>query len=218
MTLFSLAHLTDIEQLDDGRVPFRPVRLHLGIQAFGVNAWTGRAAGDRVINEHDEADDGHEELYFVVSGRARFELGDETHDALAGTFVHVAPGLRRSATAEEDGTTVLAIGGVPGRAYEADDWELWEPLRPAYEAGRYDEVADRGRAVVEAHPGSPTLLYNLACAEALAGRKADAIEHLRRSIEGSERSRAFARGDSDFDALRGDPAFEALLEAPSSER
>jgi hypothetical protein len=216
MTRFSIAHLDDIPELDDGRAPFRPVRLHFGITAFGVNAWTARAAGDRLINEHDEADDGQEELYYVARGRARFELGDERHDAPAGTFVHVAPGLRRTAFAEEAGTTLLALGGVPGQAYEAGSWELWAPLRPAYEAGRYDEVADRGRALVEEHGEDPMLLYNLACCEALAGRSVDALQHLGRSIELSERSRAFARGDADFDALRADPAFQALVD-PSSE-
>ena len=41
-----------------------------------INAWTAREAGDRLINEHDEADteDQQEELYFVQDGRARFEL------------------------------------------------------------------------------------------------------------------------------------------------
>ena len=82
---------------------------------------------------------------------------------------------------------------------------------PLYQAGEYAEAADRGRELVEAHPEYAGLLYNLACGESLAGRTADALEHLRRSIELSERSRAFAKGDSDFDPIRDEPAFKELI-------
>ena len=58
------------------------------------------------------------------------------------------------------------------------------------------------RRLIEAHPEYVGLFYNLACCESLAGRTSDAIEHLRRSIEMSERSRAYAKGDSDFDPHR----------------
>ncbi len=73
-------HLEEIEEITDGRCPWRPVRHHLGIKSFGINAWTAREAGDRLINEHDEADteDQQEELYFVQDGRARFELDGES--------------------------------------------------------------------------------------------------------------------------------------------
>ena len=59
-----------------------------GIQAFGINAYTAEKAGDVVVEEHDEKGDGgaggHEELYVVVSGRARFTLAGESVDAPAG--------------------------------------------------------------------------------------------------------------------------------------
>ena len=106
----------------------------------------------------------------------------------------------------------FALGGTPGKAYEADGWELWAPLNPLYEAGKYAEAADRGRELVEAHPQYAGLLYNLACCESLAGRTGDAIEHLRLSVDLSERSRAFAQDDSDFDPIRDEPAFKELLE------
>ena len=96
---FTAVHLDEIEEITDGRCPWRPVRHQLGIKSFGINAWTAREAGDRLINEHDEADteDQQEELYFVQDGRARFELDGESVDAPPGTFVHVQPGVRRTA-------------------------------------------------------------------------------------------------------------------------
>jgi tetratricopeptide (TPR) repeat protein len=209
---YAVAHLDEIDEQDDGRSPWRPVRHHFGITAFGVNAWTARKAGDRIINEHDESEDENEELYLVLRGRAAFELDGERLDAPAGTLVFARPGVKRTAFGEEAGTTILALGGIPGQAYEPDGWELWEPLRPLYEAGEYAEAADRGRELVEAHPQYAGLYYNLACCESLAGRTAEALGHLRRSIEMSERSRTYAKDDSDFDPIRDEPAFKELVE------
>ncbi len=211
MSKYAVAKLEEIDEITDGREPWRPVRMHFGIRSFGVNAWTGKAAGDRIINEHDEEDE-DEELYVVQNGRARFELDGESVDAPAGTYVYVEPGVRRTAYAEEPGTTLLAIGARPGHAYEASGWELWAEVGPLYQAGRYEEAADRARPLVDAHPEYPMLAYNLACVESLAGRKDDAIEHLRQAAEKSERMRKFAAGDSDLDAIRDDPRFKELVE------
>jgi tetratricopeptide (TPR) repeat protein len=212
MSGYAVVRLDEVEELDDGRCPYRPVRHHLGITSFGVNAWTARAAGDRIINEHDESEPGsNEELYLVHQGRAVFELDGERVDAPAGTLVFARPGVRRTAFAEEPGTTVLALGGTPGKAYEAEGWELWAPVGPLYEAGDYAAAADRGRELVEDHPEYAGLFYNLACCESLAGRTADAIDHLRAAIELSETFRALAKGDSDFDPVRDEAAFTELV-------
>jgi tetratricopeptide (TPR) repeat protein len=208
---YAVAHLDEIDELDDGREPYRPVRHHFGITAFGVTAWTAREAGDRILNEHDESDDGHEELYLVLRGQARFELDGERVDAPTGTLVFVPPGVRRTAFADEPGTRILAVGGMPGKAYEPLGWELWAPIRPLYDAGEYAAAADRARELVEANPQYPLLAYNLACCESLAGRTREAIEHLRQASEGSEQLRAYARDDSDFDPVRDDPAFKQLV-------
>jgi tetratricopeptide (TPR) repeat protein len=115
------------------------------------------------------------------------------------------------AFAEEPETTIIALGGVPGKAYEPSGWELWGPLNSLYEAGEYAEAADRGRALIEAHPEYTVPFYNLACCESLAGRTADAIEHLRQAVERSERLRSYAKEDSDFDPIRDEPAFKEAV-------
>jgi len=213
MSGFGAAHLDEIEEISDGRCPWRPVRHHFGIQSFGINSWTAREAGDRLINEHDEADteDQQEELYFVQEGRARFELDGESVDAPPGTFVHVQPGVKRTAFAEEPGTTVLAMGATLGKAYVAVGWEVWAEINPLYEAGKYAEAADRALGVLEAHPEYVAPLYNLACCESLADRPDDAIEHLRRAIDAWEPFRELAAKDSDFDSIRDEPGFKELV-------
>ena len=89
--------------------------------------------------------------------------------------------------------------------------ELWDSLRPLYESGQYAEVADRARELVAAHPEDARLLYNVACCESLAGRTADAIEHLRLAIDRAEQVRGLAADDSDFDAIRDEPAFQEMI-------
>jgi tetratricopeptide (TPR) repeat protein len=213
MSNHEVAHLDEIEELSDGRCPWRPVRHHFGITSFGVNAWTGKAAGDRLINEHDESGewDLQEELYLVQRGRATFELDGERVDAPAGTFVLARPDVKRTAFAEEPGTTIVALGGTPGKAYEPSGSEIWLPFHHLYESGKYAEAADGGREVIEAHPEYPAPLYNLACCESLAGRTAEAIEHLRLAIDRKEEFRALAAEDSDLDPIRNEPAFKELV-------
>jgi len=209
-TGYSLAHLDQIDEMSDGRSPWRPVRHHFGITSFGANTWTGHQAGDRIINEHDEEGE-DEELYLVQQGHARFELNGLSVDAPAGTLVYAKPGVKRTAFAEQPDTTIVVVGGRPGQAYEVNGWEVWSPLNQLYAEGRYAEAADRGKELVAENPGLPNVFYNLACCEALAGRPADAIEHVRQAIELSPRFREFAQGDSDFDAIRDEPGFKDVV-------
>lgn len=213
MSGYQVARLDEIEELTDGRQPYRPVRHHFGLTSFGMTAWTARETGDQILNEHDEADspDGSEELYLVQSGHAAFELDGERVDAPAGTFVSVSSGVKRTAFAEAPGTTIVAIGGVPGKAYDPVGWELWMPLGKRYEAGEHEAVAELLRPMVDANPQYPLLAYNLACLESLTGRNDDAMAHLRSAIEGSERFRDYAKGDSDLDAIREEPGFRELV-------
>ncbi len=199
--------LQDIPYRQDTHM--RPVRHHLGITAFGTNAWTAANEGDRLVPEHRE-DEGNEELYVVLRGRARFEIDGNTLDASAGSLVFVEPESNRTAFAEDAGTTVLAIGSTVGQPYEVGGWEVWAEFHPAYEAGDYDGVVDRARETVEASEYAAPL-YNLACCEALAGRKQDAIGHLRVAFERRPSLRDLAKEDTDLNPLQDEPAFRELV-------
>ena len=205
---YAFARLEDIEEIHDG-LACRPVRHHFGLTSFGVNTWTGVAVGDRILNEHDEAGDA-EELYLVHTGRAAFELDGERVVAPAGTFVFARPGVRRTAFAEEPGTTILVVGGRPGEAWQPDGWELWAPVAPLFSAGRFAEAAERSRELAEAHPGLPMLRYMLARCELELGDTDGAIEQLRAALV-TKRMRVIAGKDPGLDSIRADPAFQALL-------
>ncbi len=87
----------------------------------------------------------------------------------------------------------------------------WDSARPLYEAGKYAEAAALGRELIEARPDQPYLYFNTACCESLAGQPAEAVDHLRRAIEMWDGCRELAAHDSDFDAIRDEPAFRALV-------
>jgi hypothetical protein len=128
---FVTARLDEIPTLSfasPGEPDWKPVRHHLGVGAFGVNAWVAAAPGELVIERHDEATSdgtaGHEELYVVLRGAARFTVGDEELDAPAGTLVFVSdPALTRSAVATAPDTLVLTVGAARGVAFTPSPWE-----------------------------------------------------------------------------------------------
>ncbi len=203
-----VARLDDIER----RGRSIPVREHLGIHAFGVNAYTPGEDGT-LINDHDESGSGQEELYIVLDGNATFEVDGETVEAPAGTLVSVRPESRRKATG--DGT-VLALGATPGEAYRALDWgEAWpfhSKSMTAYGEQRYADALEAVRDGLEHVPDNPGLHYNYACFATLAGETADeTFGHLQRSVELFPPFREQARSDDDLAAVRDDPRFEEAL-------
>jgi tetratricopeptide (TPR) repeat protein len=210
---FETVRLEDLDEVPvTDTLVWRPVRRRLGVEAFGVNAYTARNAGDEIVEEHDELGSGaghHEELYFVASGRVAFTVAGEEVDAPQGTFVFVRdPAARRQGVAQEPGSTVLAIGGRRGEPYEVSPWEHYFAAIPYAKAGDWKSAAEVTAVGLERHPDNPAVLYNLACFEAKGGRAEDALAHLRRAFElDPEKIRAWAEGDSDLDSIRGDPAY-----------
>ena len=197
-----------------GELKWRPVRRTLGIGAFGINAYTADA-GELVVEEHDETGAGaghHEELYVVVTGRATFTVDGESFDAPVGTMFFLDdPKERRGARALENGTTILAIGGERGQAFRVSPWEFAFAATPAWKAERYDEAERLVLEGLEQYPDNPSLLYDLACLEALQGRADDAFEHLTSSLQAQPKFKDYAAKDPDLESLRDDPRFTAVV-------
>ena len=147
----------------------------------------------------------------MLRGHAVFELDGDRVDAPAGTLVFAPPRMKRTASAEEAGTTILALEGTPGKAYEARGWELWAPLAPLYEAGEYAEVADRLAS------WSKLLRSTPCCSTTSPAARVSPAGRLTRSITSGTRSsmseefRDSARDDSDLDPIRDEPAFKQLI-------
>jgi hypothetical protein len=119
----AIADVPAVPDLEPGEPDWKPLGHHFRLRSFGANAYSAAAAGGILLHLHDELSGGHEELYAVLSGVARFTLGEETCDARAGTVVAVRdPAVERSAIALVPGTTVLAVGAKPGEAFAGSTW------------------------------------------------------------------------------------------------
>jgi tetratricopeptide (TPR) repeat protein len=210
-----VARLSEITPISVADVQFQPVRHTLGVRAFGINGYSAHAAGDHLIEPHDETgpgSGGQEELYFVVSGRAAFTVDGAEVDAPAGTLVFV-PDVKskRSAVAAEDATTVLVVGGPADRPLPVSPFEYWYRAQAPYLAGDLEQAAAIASEGLEQWPDHGQIHYQLACFHALAGQHEPALEHLARATESQPRTKAWAREDEDFDSIRDDPAFERIV-------
>ena len=191
----------------DDALQWVPIRRRLDIGAFGVNAYRAARHGEPVIEDHAESP-GQEELYIVLSGRARFTIGDETIDVAHGTCVLVAdPDLRRGAVALEDGTAVVAVGGWRGRAYGSLPWEPIYLAQPAMREGDWAGAAEVLELESGEHRDTAIVNYRLAYCHARLGETARALEELRRAIEINPGLRERAHAEAAFEALRDHEAW-----------
>ena len=196
---YQVIKLDEVEALPGpGTLSWRPVRIALGLRAFGTNAYTANAEGVDVVEPHTEnAALGHEELYFVHTGLARFTIDGDSFDAPAGTYVFVPDtASHRHAVAQVAGTTVLSFGGPP--VFRPSPWE-WS-FQAAALRKRGD--ADGARAVLadglQEHPESGSVYYELACLEASAGRLDEARAALDAAIAHEPRCAEWAENDDEL--------------------
>jgi len=89
----------------------------LGVTSLGMNV-LNLPPGWKDYPEHDHAADGQEEVYVVLKGRATIEAGGTIWPLEPGTLVRVGPTQKRKIHPGPEGVTILALGGVPGKAYE----------------------------------------------------------------------------------------------------
>jgi hypothetical protein len=206
-----VARLDEIAPVPVAGGLFHPIRRALGVRAFGINAYSARAAGDQLIEPHDETgtgSGGQEEAYVVVSGRATFTVGGEEIDAPAGTIVFVPDvAAKRSAVAEEAGTTALVVGGPADRPLPVSPFEYWFVAEGPYGEGDFRRAIEIASEGFEHWPGHPTIHYQLACYHARDSQTDAAFDHLARACAGDARAKEWARTDHDFDAIRDDPRF-----------
>jgi hypothetical protein len=181
---------------------WHPLREALRTRIVGMSAYSADRAGQEVVEAHRETEGGrgHEEVYVVLRGRARFTLDGEELDAPAGTFVRVDPSVHRHAVATEPGTALLALGGPPTFVPSASEWiEKARPyLRsdPAEARRILDDLAAQ-------RPDSAGVAIGEALLALAQGDEAAAREHLRAAL---------AQDPSVSEGLRSEPALGRLLE------
>jgi quercetin dioxygenase-like cupin family protein len=100
---------------------FKLVRHGLGVQSFGIQVIDMPANVDQ-YPEHDHSEDGQEEVYTVLEGSATLQADGEEFRLEPGVFARVPAGQKRKIVTTSTPVRVLAIGGVPGKVYEAPEF------------------------------------------------------------------------------------------------
>ena len=80
-------------------------------------------AGNVLIPEHDETSSGQQELYFVHAGEVLATIDGEEVHMPAGSVLGIEPEVKRKLESAASPTTLLVVGGTPGKAYEVGPWE-----------------------------------------------------------------------------------------------
>ena len=96
------------------------VRAGLDITAFGANIMD--LPPDYSTSSHDETESGQQELYVALRGSGSVDIDDARLPLDADHLVRVDAGTARVLTSGREGLRVLCIGGIPGGAYELQEW------------------------------------------------------------------------------------------------
>ena len=118
MACYAVKRIDDMEAVVAGT--FKRARAELGVESFGFQVMD-LPANLEIYPEHDHADDGQEEVYVALRGSGEVEIDGERHAIDPETMVMVGPGVKRKIWTGDEPMRVLAIGGIPGKAYEAPD-------------------------------------------------------------------------------------------------
>jgi hypothetical protein len=116
---FTVMRLDEMESVFGGS--FVRVRASLGASAFGMQVVNLPPNTGDTFPEHDHAHDGQEEVYLLLHGSADLHLPGRVVALDPETFVRVGPETRRRLRSGPEGARVLAVGGTPGAAYEAQE-------------------------------------------------------------------------------------------------
>jgi mannose-6-phosphate isomerase-like protein (cupin superfamily) len=95
---------------------FRPIRRALGVTAFGINQedWPAHADG---YPDHDHAEDGQQEVFYVLAGTGKMVVDGEDVELKPGRYVFVEPGSKRKMLPGDEGLRLICVGSPPG-AYQ----------------------------------------------------------------------------------------------------
>ena len=118
MADYTLKRIDEMEAVFGGA--FKRARAELGVESFGVQVIDIPPNIDR-YPEHNHADEGQEEVFVPMSGSVELELDGERHRLEPGMMVRIGPDVNRKLITHEEPVRLLALGGVPGKAYEPPD-------------------------------------------------------------------------------------------------
>jgi serine/threonine protein kinase/Flp pilus assembly protein TadD len=166
----------------------------------------------------------YEAFYFYA--RTAFQSGDLTHAAAlyeqaaklnpddyqaVSLLVAVYHGLGREADAAATERRALILTEKHISIHPDDARALYLGATIHVRVGDAKKAIEWARRALDLDPEETSILYNVACVYSLLGRTDDAIGCLEKVMKHGTFYKNWAAKDSDLDALRSDPRFQALL-------
>ena len=115
MSAYTAKRIDDMKGTFQGA--FKLCRAELGVSSFGMQILDLPPNLTEGYPEHDHETEGHEEVYLVLRGTIVLQAGGTERTLSQGDFVRVAPEMKRKFVTREEGATLLALGGTPGKPY-----------------------------------------------------------------------------------------------------
>lgn len=128
----TVKRLDEFETMSHAGLTMFRVRTGLGVSSFGVQVIT-IPPGNENYPEHDHSEDGiggrmfegrpgqlgQEEVYTALEGSATLIADDQRWALEPRAFARVGAAQKRKILPGSSGVKLLAIGGIPGRAFTA---------------------------------------------------------------------------------------------------
>jgi hypothetical protein len=115
---FTISPIDDMEAVIFGS--FKRARAALGVESFGMQVIDLPPNAEQ-YPEHDHAESGQEEVFVVLRGAGEIEVDGERLALNPDTMIRVGPQPKRKIWPGSEGMRVLALGGCPGKLYEAPE-------------------------------------------------------------------------------------------------
>jgi hypothetical protein len=130
VTHVAIAEIEALQGFD--RVNLRRAAAALGVSSFGISI-EEMAPGADEYPEHDHSEEGiggrmfakrpqqlgQEEVYIALRGSGTLEADGRRYPLDQDRIARVGPVVKRKITAGPDGLRLLALGAVPGEAYDS---------------------------------------------------------------------------------------------------
>ena len=126
MTDYTAKRFDEMEPIFGGF--FLRSRASLGVTSFGMQVLNFPPNSGDAYPNHNHAESGQEEVYVVLDGAADFDIEGERLHLEPEMALRVGPTVNRKISTGSEGAQILALGAVPGAAYDAPEFtELGGP-------------------------------------------------------------------------------------------
>jgi uncharacterized cupin superfamily protein len=119
MSDYTAKRIGEMEGLFGGGL--KKARAELGVTSFGLQV-VDLPPNYSDYPEHDHAEEAQEEVFAVLHGSGHMDIEGERVELTSKLLVRVGAAAKRKIYSGPEGLRLLAIGGIPGAAYEPKEF------------------------------------------------------------------------------------------------